>query len=322
MSFYKAAFDHVPVYWLVALFNIGCGIYNIIDYGLERVWSFGSAIFNNLIGFDRYFIFLNNSCVPIPYHFYGGSRGNGSWLYDSRNKVFQSCTGEVLKRQVIPWLTMDLECTIRDERCEYNLSDWMNDVTFYAPPEQFPHPLQLLSAWSLNSRVWPSLMRDANTQLKIIRAHDGEDMSLHMYKDFSNFAWCETTFDEEEAVEAVETDEAEEAMEAVEEEEVYDSDEVEQNEETAPNSELASESGLSVSSSESDISQPTNVEETKESDDESTVGVIAEDERPTLPLSDDESTDSSLDVIDEVVQDGSSNAWTIRTSSTGMDEVD
>ena len=109
MSSYKAAFDHVPVYWLVALFNIGCGIYNIIDYGLERIWSFGSAIFNNLIGFDRYFIFLNNSCVPIPYHFYGGSRGEGAWLYDSRNRVFQSCSGEVLKRQVLPWLTMDLE---------------------------------------------------------------------------------------------------------------------------------------------------------------------------------------------------------------------
>lgn len=294
MTSYKAAFDHVPVYWLIAMFNIGCGIYNIMEYGVERIWSFGSAIFNNLIGFDRYFVFLNNSCVPIPYHFYGGSRGDGAWLYDSRNKIFQSCSGDNLKRQVLPWLTMDLECTIRDERCEYNLSDWMEGVTFYAPPNQFPHPLQILTAWSLNSRVWPSLLRDANTQLKIIRAHDGEDMSLHMYKDFSNFAWCETTFEEEDynSEEAAVDESSEESNEEVEESSEDNTEE--------------SQHSMSVSSSESDITRATNIEETKESEDESASphqDEDVEDERPTLPLSDDSSsettTDNSLDVINE-----------------------
>ncbi len=297
MASYKAAFDHVPVYWLVALFNIGCGIYNIIEYGLERTWSFGSAIFNNLIGFDRYFIFLNNSCVPIPYHFYGGTRGEGAWLYDSRSRIFQSCTGGMLKRQVLPWLTMDLECTINGERCEYNLSDWMEGVTFYAAPGEFPHPLQLLTAWSLNSRVWPSLMRDANTQLKIIRAHDGEDMSLHMYKDFSQFAWCETTVidDEEE-----DDDEEPEDDDVVDEnhEEAEDDDDAKDNSERSesPHEETLS---LSTSSSENDIKHATiersnTLEESKEED----------DARPTLPLSDDSSSesstsDNSLDVINE-----------------------
>lgn len=276
MSSYKAAFDHVPIYWLVALFNIGCGIYNIIEYGLERTWSFGSAIFNNLIGFDRYFIFLNNSCVPIPYHFYGGTRGEGAWLYDSRNKVFQSCNGDVLKRQVLPWLTMDLECTIRDERCEYNLSDWMEGVTFYAPVGEFPHPLQLLAAWSLNSRVWPSLMRDANTQLKIIRAHDGEDMSLHMYKDFSNFAWCETTFEEEEGEEEEVAEETAEEVDEEVDEEVAEEVAEEVDEEVADETEVSEVSD--ESSTEENTSEP-------------------KDERPVLPLSDDSSSEASLDVI-------------------------
>ncbi len=287
MTSYKAAFDHVPVYWLVALFNIGCGIYNIIDYSLERVWSFGSAIFNNLIGFDRYFIFLNNSCVPIPYHFYGGSRGEGSWLYDSRARVFQSCSSGEQKRQVLPWLTMDLECTINDERREYNLSEWMESVTFYAPAGHFPHPLQLLAAWSINSRVWPSLQREANTQLKIIRAHDGEDMSLHMYKDFSQFAWCETTFEEE--------DEADDEAEEGESTDNNSESSHEENNELgmgANDSSERSESpnlSLSASSSEQDIHHSEGIEETKEE-----IVSTENDERPVLPLSDDESSDTSL----------------------------
>lgn len=286
MHFYKAAFDHVPVSWLVALFNIGCGIYNIIEYGVERVWSFGSAICNNLVGFDRYFIFLNNSCVPIPYHFYGGSRGEGAWLYDSRNRVFQSCTGETLKRQVLPWLTMDLECTIKGERCEYNLSDWMESVTFYAPNGEFPHPLQLLAAWSLNSHVWPSLQHEANTQLKIIRAHDGEDMSLHMYKDFSQFAWCETTFEDNEG--GSDSEDSSERSESPHED--SDSEEVEASDAEAGDEteEVAEEEqetlSLSASSSEQDIHRSEGIEETKEDI----------HERPVLPLSDDESSDSSL----------------------------
>ncbi len=294
MHSYKAAFDHVPVSWLVALYNISCGAYNIIEYGVERVWSFGSAICNNLVGFDKYFVFLNNSCVPIPYNFYGGARGDGNWLYDARNRVFQYCGGDsAMKRQVLPWLTMDLECTISGERREYELSGWMESVTFFGPSGFFPHPLQILAAWSLHSRIWPSLMRDANTQLKIIRAHDGEDMSLHMYKDFSNFAWCETTFSDEEEYDSEEPEGSEEAPEESSEEE---------------NTEVAETGSMSLSSSEGDIIRSNIQEESKESE-ESRHSLrsepelcSSEDERPTLPLSDDSSSETStnsLDVINE-----------------------
>ncbi len=225
MVFYAAAYRHVPVNWIVAILNIFSSIYGICSWTTERICSFLTAIWYNILGFDKYFIFMDRSPVPIPYLYYGGTPGHAAWIYDARNKTFTYCVDdEKNKKEHLPVLAMDLIARRRDQMEEWELSSWLENVTFYTHDEQFPHPLQLLSAWSLESKWWPATHAHSNSQLVVIDSMTADTFQIELRQFVEPFEWYKyaTEYDgseeeEEAAEEAVEEAVEEAAEEAVEE---------------------------------------------------------------------------------------------------------
>jgi hypothetical protein len=227
---YSAAFRHVPVNWIVGIMTIFSGVWNCISCTTERVWSFMNAIWYNIVGFDKYFIFMDDSPVPIPYWYYGGCPGDAAWLYDARNRIFFNCTDEANnKKAYLPVLSMDLNATFRNEDRVYDLSDWLSSVTFYTHDSSFPHPLQILSAWSLNSRMWPATKDVSNSSFNVIDGDTGDDETISLVQHVPKYYWHdyqhmsadedEEEAEEEDEEEAEEEDEDEAEAEGTSEEE-------------------------------------------------------------------------------------------------------
>ncbi len=230
MVFYAAAYRHVPVNWIVAFLNIFSMAFGIVSWTGERFWSFLNALWYNLIGFDKYFIFMDHSPIPIPYWYFGGNPSNQAWLYDARNKTFTYCVDEGLnKKEHLPVLAMTLHTKYRGQtHDEMDMSSWLENVTFYTHDEHFPHPLQLLSAWSLETRFWPATKYNSNTYLETINAQtaDVEIISLiqivepHKWYDYA--ADSDVDEEEEEGVESELSHDEEEVEVGTEEEEGAD----------------------------------------------------------------------------------------------------
>jgi len=237
---YSAAFRHVPVNWIVGIMTIFSGVWSCISWTTERIWSFMNAIWYNIVGFDKYFIFMDESPVPIPYWYYGGCPGEAAWLYDARNRIFFNCTDEANnKKSYLPVLSMDLNATFRNEDRAYDLSDWLSSVTFYTHDSSFPHPLQILSAWSLNSRMWPATKDVSKSSFNVIDGDTGDDENIPLVQYVPKYYWHDyqhMTADEEEQEEVVEeeggAEYTSEEEEVVEEETVGTSEEEEAEGET------------------------------------------------------------------------------------------
>ncbi len=213
MVFYAAAYRHVPVSWIVALCNLFSSIFGIFSWTGERIWSFLNAIWYNIAGFDKYFIFMDRSPVPIPYCYYGGTPGHAAWLYDARNKTFTYCVDEGKnKKEHLPVLAMDLIARRRDQFEEWELSGWLENVTFYTHDEQFPHPLQLLSAWSLESKWWPATHAHSQSRFIVIDSTTADTLQIELRQFVEPFEWYKyaTEYDDSEKEETTEEDTTEE----------------------------------------------------------------------------------------------------------------
>lgn len=220
MTFYSSAYRHVPINWIVGILNLLSGFCGVFTWTGERIWSFVNALWYNITGFDKYFIFLDDSPVPIPYWYYGGTPGSKAWLYDARNKVFYGCVDESLnKKENLPVLAMNLICKYRGDDVMYDMSEWLEGVTFYTNNENFPHPLQLLSAWSLENRFWPSTRERDSTALEVINAQTGDTEFIPLTQAVCEHPWY--NFDHEEYEEEAEekADYEDESSEEVSEEE-------------------------------------------------------------------------------------------------------
>lgn len=187
---YSAAFRHVPVNWIVGIMTLFSSTWSCVSWTTERIWSFMNAIWYNIVGFDKYFIFMDDSPVPIPYWYYGGCPGEAAWLYDARNRIFFNCTDEANnKKAYLPVLSMDLNATFRNEERIYDLSDWLSSVTFYTHDSSFPHPLQILSAWSLDSGMWPATKDTSKTSFDVIDGDTGDDENIPLVQHVPKYSW-------------------------------------------------------------------------------------------------------------------------------------
>jgi hypothetical protein len=260
MTFYSSAYRHVPINWIVGILNILSGFCGVFTWGGERIWSFLNAIWYNITGFDKYFIFMDNSPVPIPYWYYGGTPGDDAWLYDARNKVFYNCDSyKENKKENLPVLAMNLICKYRDETVMYDMSDWLEKVTFYTRDENFPHPLQLLSAWCLENRFWPATRESDITCLEVINAQTAETEFIPLTQSVCEHPWY--NFDneeyEEEAEEKASYEEDDEAVPEEEEETAPEEEEAvsEEDEEVVPEEETSADSTSTESQSEGSEAQ-------------------------------------------------------------------
>ncbi len=212
MPFYSAAYRHVPVNWVIAILNMFFGVWNVFSWCGERTWSFINALWYNLIGFDKYFIFMDNSPVPIPYWYFDGHSGHGAWLYDARNKVFTYCVDEGNnKTEHLPILAMALHAKkYNNENDEFDMCDWMENLKIYTHNERFPHPLQLLSAWSLSSRFWPATQPNSNSWLEVINSQTGDEERIDLIQNVKRHYWYDyEESDDEESDEEESDDEGE-----------------------------------------------------------------------------------------------------------------
>jgi len=288
MTFYAAAYRHVPVSWIVAILNLFSLTFNVMSWSCERVWSFLNAIWYNLIGFDKYFIFMDNSPVPIPYWYFGGYPGNAGWIYDARNKTFTYCVNEERnKKQYLPVLAIDLIARQHGALEQWDVSSWLEDVTFYTHNEQFPHPLQLLSAWSLESRFWPATNSNSHTRFMIIDAQTADSIRIDLRQDVALYKWYDNCEESEESEE-----EDEESQESQEEEE--------ESQEESQESEVSQEEESQESQEESqeEVSQK-EVSQEEVSQEESQIPEEQLEEQPDLPASSSSSeSDESMELIE------------------------
>ncbi len=221
MVFYAAAYRHVPVNWIIVICNLFSTIFGVFTWTGERIWSFLNAIWYNIIGFDKYFMFMDRSRVPIPYLSYGGTPGHAGWLYDARNKTFTYCVDEGKnKKEHLPVLAMDLIARRRDQYEEWEMSSWLENVTFYTHDEQFPHPLQLLSAWSLESKWWPATHTHSQSRFIVIDSMTADTLQIELRQYVEPFEWYKyaTEYDDSETEETAEAEEEAEAAEETTEE--------------------------------------------------------------------------------------------------------
>ncbi len=258
MTFYAAAFRHVPVNWIVGSMNIITAIGSVCGWTVERIWSFFTAVWYNICGFDRYFVFMDESPVPIPYMHFGGYPGSNCWLYDARNKVFYGCDNESKnKKEFLPVLSMELIWNKGGELVGCDMSSWLERLQIYTYNERFPHPLQILSAWSLDSYIWPATKRQSKTVLETISAQTGDTEYIHLYQEVCKHAWYDFEQDgqeddaDDEQEEEAEEEEAEEEEESAEENDLHISEN--SSEEVSIQSEPSEQEG-GVSSEQSESS--------------------------------------------------------------------
>ena len=144
-----------------------------ITYGTaERLLTFFSTVFWNLTGLDQYYVFQDQNPAPIPYRsFMLGGLGDREWYYNVRTRVFE-LHARGISRKFLPALAIEFNQSVDggDEgtrRIIYDLTKWVDSVTFKSYEGVFPHPMQLVAAWSLHSGVWPSFHNDDENQLKL-----------------------------------------------------------------------------------------------------------------------------------------------------------
>ncbi len=264
MTFYAAAFRHVPVNWIVGSMNIISAICGACGWTVERIWSFFTAIWYNICGFDKYFVFMDESPVPIPYLNFGGYPGSNCWLYDARNKVFYGCDNESQnKKEFLPVLSMELIWNKGGELVGCDMSAWLERLQIYTYNERFPHPLQILSAWSLDSYIWPATKKQSKTVLETISAQTGDTEYIHLYQEVCKHAWYDFDQNEEESDDADDEEEDEEQSKSSHEDDndlhvSENSSEDVSSEETGVSEEVSSEeTGVSeeVSSEETGVSE-------------------------------------------------------------------
>ncbi len=278
----------IPVHWIIAAFNIITCIYDCTAYVGERIFNFISTLVWNLTGYDQYFVFQDNCPTPIPYRvFMLGGTGRYKWYYNTRTREFEAWV-EGAKREFLPALSLNIRQDYEGEdgpnnRYEYDLTKWLDTVKFKTVSGFFPHPMQLVAAWSLHSGVWPSFVTatDKTTRITMMSGLDGESYDINVSTIISRFRWrdfaagsagtesegAEESESESESESEPEEEEGKESGSESEEEEGKESEsEAESEEEEGKESESESEEEDKESESESDAESK---EEDKESESES-----------------------------------------------------
>lgn len=188
----------IPVHWIMAAFNVVTWLYDATAYVFERIFSFGNSLVWNLTGYDQYYVFQDNCPTPIPYRAYMlGGTGRYKWYYNARTHEFEAWI-EGAKKQFLPALSINIRQDYTSEdgpnnRYEYDLTRWLDTVKFKTTDDFFPHPMQLVSAWSLHSGIWPSFVTASNktTRITMMSGMDGESYDIDVSTTISRFRWRE-----------------------------------------------------------------------------------------------------------------------------------
>jgi hypothetical protein len=188
----------VPMHYLLSLFNCGNSAYTGVRYIIRRILSFLLSILMSLLGWDQEYVFLDNSPYPIPYSsFVIGGYYKFVWRYNARTHTFRALNHEQTE-QNLPALSLEVDQFYVDAfgdeiKTQYNLSDWLSNVKFYSSKGHYPHPVQLISAWSLTSGIWFSYMSIAGNRIKtlirMMNCNDGSDYEYEMSASVCDFKW-------------------------------------------------------------------------------------------------------------------------------------
>ena len=192
----------VPTHYLLSLFNYGNSAYTGVKYIIRRVLSFLITVLMSLLGWDQEYVFLDNSPYPIPYSsFVIGGYYKFAWKYNARTHTFRALNHEQTE-QNLPALSLEIDQSYVDRfgddtgdeiKTQYNLSDWLSNIKFYSSKGHYPHPVQLISAWSLTSGIWFSYMSIAGNRIKtlirMMNCNDGSDYEYEMSASVCDFKW-------------------------------------------------------------------------------------------------------------------------------------
>lgn len=267
---------HIPVNWLVGFLNLTSVVCDFVQGTAECIWTFFSTMFWNLTGLDQYVVFQDQNPTPIPYRSYMlGGLGEREWYYNMRSRVFE-LKARGTSRKFLPAITIEFNQSIDDSNNDssrhimYDLTKWIDSVTFKSFDGVFPHPMQLVSAWSLHSGIWPSFHTDNEHQLKLTMmcGSDGNSYDVPISLVASPFSWRrfaagnegssteDSDSDESESDESVDesTDESEVAVPNGSEKEVETESSEESNEETSSTEdEITQIAGVKESKSDSPV---------------------------------------------------------------------
>jgi len=224
---------HIPVQWLLGFFNIMNAACDFIVGAAERTWSFGSTLVWNLTGLDQYYVFQDQNPTPIPYRsFWLGGLGDRSWYYNTRTRVFE-LNAKGAARKFIPVLAIEYNHRVHeDHNIQYDLTKWLDSLTFKSVEGVFPHPMQLVAAWSLHSGIWSSFHNDDRNQIKLsmMCGDDGNTYDIPVDLKASEFSWRRFANGQEGSETSSSGSEEETSQEEDEEDEEEDEDEDEENE--------------------------------------------------------------------------------------------
>jgi hypothetical protein len=238
---YGAAIRLVPVHWVLWFLNVVTWLYDAVIYIGERIVNFFNTMIWSLCGYDQLYVFQDNCPTPIPYRaFMLGGTGRYKWYYNARSREFEAWI-QGAKRQFIPALSINIRQDYTDEEgpnnsYEYDLTRWLDTVKFKTVDEFFPHPMQLVAAWSLHSGVWPSFVSrpDKQTCITMLSGMDGETYDINVSTEISRFRWRDFAAGRAGVVSSPEESEEEESeaeeSEEVEQSEAEESEEAEQSE--------------------------------------------------------------------------------------------
>lgn len=242
---------HIPVHWLVGFFNMMSVIYDFIVGTAERIWTFGSTIAWNLTGLDQYVVFQDENPTPIPYRFYMlGGIGGREWFYNMRSRTFELNVRGV-SRKFLPALTIEYFGSA-DRRLMYDLTKWLDTVTFRSTDGVFPHPMQLVAAWSLHSGIWPSFQNEVD-RLTMMCGADGNNYNVPISLVASPFSWRRFAAGEMEESESDEESESTESEATEESESEAESTESEATESEATSDEITYVTEIKESKPESPV---------------------------------------------------------------------
>lgn len=188
----------VPMHYLLSLFNCGNSAYGSVRYLIRRILSFFLTLLMNVLGWDQEYVFLDNSPYPIPYsQFVIGGYYKFVWRYNARTHTFRALNHEQ-SPQNLPALSLEVDQFYEDAfgdeiKTQYNLSEWLSEIKFFSSKGHFPHPVQLISAWSLSSGIWFSYMSVAGNRIKTVirmmNSNDGADYEYVMSASVCDFKW-------------------------------------------------------------------------------------------------------------------------------------
>ncbi len=238
----------------------------------ERIFNFFNTMIWSLCGYDQVYVFQDNCPTPIPYRaFMLGGTGRYKWYYNTRSREFEAWI-QGAKRQFIPALSINIRQDYTDEegpnnRYEYDLTRWLDTVKFKTVDEFFPHPMQLVAAWSLHSGIWPSFVSrpDKQTRITMMSGMDGETYDINVATEISRFRWRDFAAGRAGVVSSPEeTDESESEDEAEDSESEGEESEGEESESEGEESESEGEEAESEGEeSESGQSEETEAKESE-----------------------------------------------------------